>query len=484
MAFAEFPDLRVAPPPDEALIELASAAVQTRNVIYLPGSRPLTDKWAKLTLVLVIGYLCGGRSFAYLGLPWSSVYIGEIALAAFLLFGPRMRQGRWLRIAQRVKRLRRFELLFVLVLCYGAFEALHGISSGYPAFTAARDTAFNYYPLFLFLGVWVGLKDKEFLGRAVRALAWWNGCYGIAYVLFLNRLPWTMPGTASAASVVPFFSEPLGSATSLLGLLAFEPKLRQVWHLLALNMVVILWVQVRTEWVAFVLGLLVFAGCTKRVKYVLMAGGLLVALLGVMYVANVSLPSPRGRGGQFSVDALVARAVAPINKGLADRLAPSKDVVGYEGTARWRLVWWASIWGAVHADPARALIGFGYGYPIGDLNPFVEPGTFIQTPHSDFFYALGFSGWFGVALFVLFQAELLRLLLRSYRITACPFGLMCWAALVASSLFETFFEGPMGAIPFYLLVGIALAPGLPCAKPNSNCGVDATVVIARAAGER
>lgn len=349
----------------------------------------------------------------------------------------------------------------------GAFEALRGILSGYPAFTAARDTAFNYYPLFLFLGVWAGLRDRDLLRRVVRVLAWWNGCYGLAYVLFLNGLPWTMPGTANAASEVPVFSEPLGSAISLLGLLAFEPKLRRVRHLLALNALVMLWVQVRAEWVAFTVGLLVLAWCTKRVKYVLTAGALLVSLLGIMYLANVNLPSPRGRGGQISVDALIARAVAPINKDLADNLAPAEDVVGYEGTARWRLVWWASIWVKVHANAARALLGFGYGYPIGDLNPFIEPGRFIQSPHSDFFYALGFSGWVGVILFALLQIELLRLLWRSYRTTGQPFGLMCWSALVAASLFETFFDAPMGAIPFFLVVGIALAPGLVAASAAS-----------------
>jgi hypothetical protein len=414
----------------------------------------------KLGLFLIIGYLCGNRSFAYLGLPWFSIYIGEIALAAFLLSGPRTKQGRWLRVVRRVKRLRRFEWLLILLLCYGAFEALHGVLSGYPAFTAARDTAFNYYPLFLFLGVWAGLRDRDFLRRAIRVLAWCNGCYGVAFILFLNRVPWTMPGTANAASVVPVFSEPLGAATSLLGLLAFEPRLRKVWYLLVLNAVVLLGMQVRTEWVGFVLGLFVLTFCTKQFRRLVVAVTVLACLLGFMYIADVHLPSPKVRGGQISVDALVARAAAPIDKKVADDLAPPEDVVGYKGTATWRLVWWASIWGAVNANPARALIGFGYGYPIGELNPFIERGTFIQTPHSDFFYALGYSGWIGVAIVVLLQAEILRLLLRSYRITGQPFGLMCWTALVAASLFEDFFEGPFGAIPFFLLIGAALAPAL------------------------
>lgn len=433
-------------------------------MIYPSGAQRLTDNWAKLALLLTIGYLCATRSFAYLGLPWISLYVGEMTLAAFLLFGPRTKQGPWLRVARHAQPLRRFERLLLLLLCYGAFEALRGILSGYPAFTAARDTAFDYYPLFLFLGIWVGLRDRGFLRRVVRALAWWNGCYGLAYVLFLNRLPWTMPGTSGAPGVVPLFGQPYGSAVALLGLIAFEPRLGRIWHLIALNTLVMLGVQVRAEWVAFLVGLSVFAWCTKRVKHLAIAGALLVALIGVMYLANIDLPSPEGRGGRISAGSLVARAVAPFSPSLASDLAPPEDASTFAGTAEWRLAWWASIWEAVHADASHALFGFGYGYPIGDLNPFIDPGMFIQTPHNDFFYALGFSGWIGVMLFGFLQIELLRLLWRSYKITDQPFGLMCWTALLAGSMFEDFFEAPFGAIPFYLLVGVALAPGLLCAR--------------------
>ena len=423
-----------------------------------------SDNWGKFAAFLIVGYFCMTRSFAYLGLPWISLYVGEMTLAAFLFFGPRTKQGPWLRVARHAQRLRSLKWLLLLLLCYGAFEALRGVLSGYPAFTAARDTAFNYYPIFLFLGIWVGLRDKDFLRRVARALAWWNGCYGLAYVLFLNRLSWTMPGTSGAPSDVPMFGQPYGSAVALLGLMAFEPRLGQVWRLISLNLLVMLWVQIRAEWVVFGVGALVFAWCARRVKPLAIAAAAAVILLAVMYVANIDLPSPKGRGGQFSAHDLVARTVAPFNKDLAASLSTKEAVDQFAGTAEWRLVWWAAILGQVHATPSSALLGFGYGYPIGDLNPFIEPGEFIQTPHNDFFYALGFSGWIGVMLFGLLQIELLRLLWGSYKITSQPFGLICWAGLLAGSMFDDFFEAPFGAIPFYLLVGIALAPGLLSAR--------------------
>jgi len=430
----------------------------------------LAGPWSKVALFLIAGYLCMSRSFAYLGLPWFSIYIGEVCLAAFLFVGPRTKQGPWLQVAWRARRLQSLKRVLLVLLCYGALQALRGIFAGYPPFTAARDTAFNYYPLFLFLGIWVGLEDADFLRQAVRVLAWCNGLYGLAYVLFLSRLPWTMPGTASAASPVPLFSEPYGSAVALLGLLAFEPKVRRVWHLFALNALVMLWAQVRAEWVAFTVGLLLLAWCTKRLRQVLLAGSVVLVLLAVMSIASIDLPSPQGRSGRISVGHIVGRALAPINKSAASELASSSDARIFAGTASWRLLWWSAIWREVHGSVLRTALGLGYGYPIGELNPLIEPGTFIQTPHSDFFYALGFSGWLGVVLFGLLQAQIAGLLWRSYRITAQPFGPACWIALLAASFFEDFFEAPFGAIPFYLLVGMALAPALLVTRTASAIG--------------
>lgn len=84
----------------------------------------------------------------------------------------------------------------------------------------------------------------------------------------------------------------------------------------------------------------------------------------------------------------------------------------------------------------------------------------LRTPHNIFFYALGYGGWIGVALFFLLQVSLARLLLRAYRVTGQPFGLVFWAMSLSLAFFGNFFETPFGAIPFYLLTGLAIAPVL------------------------
>lgn len=438
------------------------------NQSYPLASPRMGGFWPNFAAILVVGYLCMFRSFSYLGLPWLHIYIGEIALASFLFFGPSSRRGSWLRILVRVRRLKQLRLLVILMLFYGAFEALHGIALGYDFLTVVRDTGFNYYPLFLLLGVWAGLRDPRFLRRVVYAMAWFNGCYGVACVLFLSRIPWTMPGTGDAASAVPLFSEPSGAAAvALLGLIVFEPQPRRVWHLIAMNAFVLLGLQVRGEWLAFAVGVAVFVWITRKLRHVATATVPVFFILVFMYVGHVSLQSPLGRGDNvgttgtsISIYYLVARAIAPLSQDLAQNLAPAEEVDFAAGTAAWRLVWWANIWLQVHARLSTALFGLGYGYPVGDLNPDIDPDAFIQTPHSVVFYALAFSGWAGVVLFSLLQIEIARLLWRSYQLNGQLFGLICWAALVAMAVFEPFFEAPYGAIPFYLLVGAAITPAL------------------------
>jgi hypothetical protein len=51
--------------------------------------------WRKVILVLVVGYVTLGRSFAYIGIPPLKIFIGELFLVAFLLFRSRAVIGEW-----------------------------------------------------------------------------------------------------------------------------------------------------------------------------------------------------------------------------------------------------------------------------------------------------------------------------------------------------------------------------------------------------
>lgn len=410
-------------------------------------------------LVLIVGYFLLGRSFAYLGVPPWHLFVGEIVLAAFLFAGPETVRGSWTRLAPRIRKLRGLVRIYLLFLVYGVFQVFHGFERGYSPLTALRDLAFNYYPVFLLLGLWVGLQRPNFLPRLFRILAWLNGIYGLAYILFVNRVSWTFPGVSDQVTAVPIFGPPEYSFVILLALLMYESSLKKVWHLLALNAFVLLGMQIRAEWLGLAAGLFLWGVLTKRVKRMLAGAGVIGILLVLMFLVNFRIPGPESRGGSdISAQDLVGRALAPVDSDLAVEYTSSykMDV----GTALWRTIWWAAIWQAVNENRRTALAGFGYGYPIGELSPLIEQGGFIQTPHNAFFYALGYTGWIGVLLFGAFLTELCRLVWRSDRKGDQRRGIVLLAAMLVYAMFTAFFEAPYGAIPFYLLAGCLVGSGL------------------------
>ena len=110
----------------------------------------------------------------------------------------------------------------------------------------------------------------------------------------------------------------------------------------------------------------------------------------------------------------------------------------------------------MHERQDRTLYGYGYGFQLSGLVPYIP--EVIRTPHNVFMYALSFSGWIGVGLFVVVQLLLARRLWEVYRVTTNPIGLLIWAMGFVAANFENFFETPYMAIPYYFLLGVALSP--------------------------
>jgi hypothetical protein len=318
-----------------------------------------------------------------------------------------------------------------------------------------RDLAFNYYPIYFFLGVWVSSKEPQFLRKLLRFAGWANGLYGILYIAVLSRLTWFFPGVSQDVLAVPIFGQPMFSGVIVLGLLSVEKELRRVWPLLLLNGAVLIGMVTRGEWLAFGVGLLAWGLLTRNFGRVALAGLTVLALIGGMYVTSFKMEAPEGRGGTISAEALVGRVLAPVDKDLAADY--TSDAQAHEETAAFRTLWWIAIWESVHESVSGALLGHGYGYPLGDLVPYLQ-GTFIRTPHNLFFYALGYTGWIGVLIFGLLLGEIARLSWMVYRTSGQPFAIVAWMTMLICSLFTAFFETPYGAIPFYLLMGCACTP--------------------------
>ena len=406
--------------------------------------------WPWIAGFLLLGYLTMGRSFAYLGIP--PIFIGEIVLAAFLLLKPRVALGTWAASLLRPSPLNGLGLALLAFMAYGLWQVGRGILGGSPVVHTLKFFTFNYYALYLFMGIWIGLHVPDFLPKLIRIIAWVNGIYGLIYIVALRDVAAYIPGTD-----VPLFSAPVAQVVVILGLLCFERDLRAVWFVLLLNVVVTLVWQVRAEWAGLALGILAWgflAGRFGRVVAIGMAG---LAVLGMVELADVRLV---GRNTEVSLSETLGRAIAPIDKDLAKQFSPHATY--HAGTAEWREIWWDAIWRSVHSRPMTEAFGHGYGFPLITVAPkdAQKNNEDDRTPHSVFYYALGYTGWVGVALYGALQLAIVGLLWRSYRLGGTPAGLVFWVMAMVRVSFEEGFETPFKAIPFYLLWGMTMAAGL------------------------
>jgi hypothetical protein len=408
--------------------------------------------WARISGFLVVGYLCMNRSFAYLGIP--PFFIGEIVLGAFLLLKPRVALGTWAASLLRASPLNGLGLALLAFVAYGVWQVGRGVFGGSDPLYTLMYFVFNYYALYLFLGIWIGLQVPDFLPKLNRVLAWVYGIYGLMYILVLKQVVAYMPGSEQ-----PLFGPPAGGSVAILGLLCFERDLRAVGLVLVLDIIVTLARQVRAEWLGLAAGMLVWGLVTGRLGRVVAIGVAGLAVLGFIELADVRLA---GRQTGVSLSETLARVIAPIDLELAREISPNAE--RHASTAEWREKWWDQIWLSVHSTPMLEAFGHGYGFHLFALAPADVRATDdveeLRTPHSAFYYALGYTGWVGVALFGLLQFAILRLAWRSYRVSGQPVGVVWWVMGMAMASFEGGFETPYVAIPLYLLWGMAIAPGL------------------------
>jgi hypothetical protein len=350
-----------------------------------------------------------------------------------------------------------FAWSLLLSILYGMFEELYGLFSGYPPLTALQNLVFNIYPVYFFLGLWVGTEHPTLYRKVIRCYAWMLAIYGPAYLLFLNHIKLTMPGTD-----VPVFNQVGGGGFIILSLLALERKPSRYWLPMMLGAFMMLAIQEREEWISAAVAFSVWGLLERKMTKVLSVGALMLVLLMIGFIADVDLPGLAERGGRISSSEIAARGLSAISPELAKEYTSSKNIGMYAGTITWRTRWWSAIWSSVHESLPKTFVGNGYGFPLKDLVPYLK-GMDLRTPHSIFFFALGYSGWIGVFLFLSLQASILGMLWRVYRLTGQSYGLAIWISTLTASLFGNSFESPMGSIPSYIGIGLIIGPVL-CGK--------------------
>jgi O-Antigen ligase len=406
------------------------------------------DVWTKMVTIVLFSQLLLGKAAGYLG----------VALLIPLVFDSRVLLNRWYNaLIQRSHILHSFAWALLASVLYAFGEVLYGLLQGFSASTAVQLLIFNVNPFFCFIGIWVGAMHPNFLRKYIRILAWLTCIYAIIYFLFLSHtfisLSGILPGTDLRILGTPETGSPL-----LLGLVAYEPTLAKFSIPILTLVFLVLVNQKRADWLGLGLGLLIWGVLAKRLRRVFIVFSTLALVLFVAFVTDVHLPAMPGRGGDVSARETVARLAGSISPEAAELAGGyAGNARFYYGTVVWRTHWWAAIRNEVSKDPKSMIFGLGYGYPLGELAGRAVEKQGTRSPHNIFYFVLAYSGLVGVTLFFGLQLCLLRLLWQAYRRTGDTYGLAYFAYIVSGAFFGNFLETPL-AIPFFLIIGMSVAP--------------------------
>jgi hypothetical protein len=190
-------------------------------------------------------------------------------------------------------------------------------------------------------------------------------------------------------------------------------------------------------------------------------GAAVASILIVAYLIDLRLPGFEDRGGELSARDTVGRMAGSVSPDLAEQVGASTvNSRFYYGTVYWRKNWWAKISDEVSKNTGTMVFGLGYGYPLASLaGPEVE-ATGTRSPHNIFYFAFGYSGLVGVAIFVWLQLSLLALLWKAFKVTRDPYGLVFYSYEMLAASFGNLLETPQAGIYMYIIVGLLLGPAL------------------------
>ncbi len=406
------------------------------------------DNWSKTVVLLMWGSTVLGKPSGYLAL----------AIGGALLLDSRVLWNRWYgALIGHSDELTAVSWAILVSLLYGFGQAIYGHLLGYPLVTTLEILIFNICPVYLFLGIWVGARHPGIVRRYIRFLAWFMVVYSPLYFLFLNKVHISLSGILPGNNL-EVLGNPGSGSEVLVGLIAYEPNLARFWLPIVVVTCLTIANQERADWLGLGIALAIWGVLARKINRVLAIGGFIFAVLLIAFLIDLRLPALPGRGGEISARETVARMAASISPQLSLSVGgdPAKARF-YYGTVFWRKHWWANIREAVSQNPRTMMFGLGYGYPLGELASADVVKAKTRSPHSVFYFALGYSGCVGVAIFFWLQLCMIALLWRANKVTGVTFALAYYIPQLVGSFLGNSIETPAG-IFLYLMAGLLIGP--------------------------
>ena len=419
--------------------------------------------------LVLFGYLVGNRGFAQvMPVPGLPLLPAEIALGC---------AAAWRFVVCAFTRrlpLERNALhgLLLAWLVLGAARFMldfpkHGM-------LAARDFALVYYAAFFFLTAHVA--------RHPRARAWLLSCLtaGLLLLPLSLSLSLALPGlfsetlTLRGAPLI-FFKGDLAftfiAVTAVTLFLAARGRWRPVACIVSMLLVLaVLNSNNRSSLTGLIVvaGLLLAAGRQQFPAWL----AAMAATAGLALFALATLGDNAWAEGKLAAvrDRIVSLADFQGNKRYAS------EESGFKGdNNRFRKVWWTTV--ALETWHESPLIGLGFGHDLaaGFLQEYYPDNAAeeftARSPHNVFLTVFGRMGAVGLAVWLAFCAVLLIRTWRALRRDGAELDWALWCGLwviLVSSTFGVVMEGPMGAVPFWIMLGLVTAQAQDTAPSPSS----------------
>lgn len=420
---------------------------------------PRAEAW--LLGFLFVGYVLGNRGFAQImpfsGLPLLLSELGLVGAVALVALRGALRR----EVPVKLDWLNGLLLLWL------------GLAAGRMAWdirihklTAVRDFATVYYVFYFFAAQAIATHAPS---RKIL-----HGSLTTAFAI--------LPFTAALAQAFPtfFFSNLTVNGTPLIfykddllatflfaGFIYFVPKRRPA---------------ASADWRAWLLALAALLMGLAQLSRAAMVG--LAVALGGLALARIWHPLRTVLA--VCAVAMVATALYSVLErkdfeqtkiyGVYEHLAAITDFSGtrqYANAAsmdsgdnnRFRLVWWNAVTRETLTEAPVFGLGFGHDLARNFVQEYYPDATddfTARSPHSIIFTMLGRMGLLGLAVFLAICGTLVGLAWRTARHTAQGLAddeaitlySVC-AVILISACFGVVLEGPMGAIPFWIMLGLA-----------------------------
>jgi hypothetical protein len=438
-----------------------------------PAPRPRQFRWFTPALgLLLCGYLFLNKPFAYIHVPGTPFFVGEIVLAIGIAEVLQVRSP-WYHLLQTSSILK--ALLAFMALC----AVRLGVDLPTYRIDAVRDSSIWYYGLLAFLVAAAVVREPTFVPRLLRwyrrVLPWFFLWAPVAVIMsqidaFTSI---SVPGTTTAINAFRpnDYAVHIGIGLAFLWLGvdrmvgARPPRSREALiSVVGLLALLVAGSQSRGGFLSAVAALtitLVFLPSGRRRRIALSCTCGLLVVLALAMTLNLRI---QGERRDFSVQQLAANLAS---------LTGDQSNEDLSGTVEWREGFWTQVLNDLLSSKAWLTgLGFGqilperYEVDVGNTNrgPDAQPLRSVHNSHLTILARVGFPG-FGLwlLLWTTWTVQLLHTIRRQPKgVRDPPTAYAVWLlasvpAVLIGAYFDPSLEGPHVGIWLFAIVGLGAA---------------------------